>query len=233
MELSLLCIYQEKHWNKHAPDLHPSGIDPALCKCHLAGKEAHRGERVCLGGGGLPTKSPQPHSTTSSSRSPLLSLQPLTRCCGSAMMAIKDGRTPQNWGAAQFKIPRLTPGVGWGVCAEAPSSGRGLASPSPAACLSFPIASLLCPEAQGCSVHRSASSPTPAHVYPCSSCPSKIQVRSLPSPPACMSHGEPQLLCIPPHPSSPPPHGSALFCFLLMGVTIYNFWREATTPKKK
>lgn len=43
-----------KRGSKHAPDLHPSGLSPALRKRHLAGKEAQGGERGCLGGGVSP-----------------------------------------------------------------------------------------------------------------------------------------------------------------------------------
>lgn len=70
-----------------------SGLDPALCKCHLAAKEAH-------GGGASPQSPPQPLPTASSTGSPLSSLQPLTGCCGLAMTA---RHTPQGWGAAQLR----------------------------------------------------------------------------------------------------------------------------------
>lgn len=58
------------------------------------------------------------------------------------------------------------------------------------------------------------------------------------SPHTLCDPGEPQRLHSP-HPPSvhapihPPPHGSDAACFLLMGVTIYNLWRNATTQKNK
>lgn len=177
----------------------------------------------------LPTPLPQ------SPPAPLHRRTPLPAAAQPGRPSERD--TPRDRGAAQLKTPPLTP------------RGTGCRSPFPLAedsepptrCVpQFPLSPpRSASEHRGCSGRRSASPPAPGHRSPPSSCPSNIPVHSLPhppSPPPRMSHGDPQLRPIPSiHRVRPPQHtpGSALFCCLLMGVTIYNFWREATTPPKK
>lgn len=143
------------------------------------------------------------------------------------MTAIRERHTPQDGGAAQLKIPPLTPG---GVQKPLPlaEDSEPLTSCMPR----FPYCLLALPRSTGLLRAQISISPCPSTTLPAPAAPIEYKPFPSPSPPPRMSCREPQLLRISPiHPWCPPPHGSALFCLLLMGVTIYIFWRQATTQK--
>lgn len=181
---------QGKRGSKHAPDLHPSGLSPALRKRHPAGKEAQGGERGCWEG-------ESPHETPPSSAPPPAAASPLVspQSPGRLRRLSHDGQrlTPT---PAPLKTPFWHPGEG----AEAPSSGRD--SELLRSCVpQFPYRLLALPWSAGLLRAQSSVSPHPSTTP--SACPSKRPPHSFPTSSNSQEVRRVSAASYSPHPSPP------------------------------